>query len=113
MNLKKTKVARVCCAPDSSSCPESANSTQSVMTNLSSVEQSRPIAIGRLLKISEVEEITGMCRSSIYNRRREGDFVEPVQVGPRSVRYVETEIRGWMASRVRKQYAKGGRHEVR
>lgn len=112
MNLKKTKVARVCRAPDSNSCSELANGTQRLITSPSTVEQSRRFAVGRLLKMCEVEEITGMCRSSIYNRLREGDFVEPVQVGPRSIRYFEPEIREWVASRVRKQRAKGGSHEA-
>lgn len=63
--------------------------------------------VGRLLKMSEVVMLTGMCRSSIYNRLREGDFVRHVKVGPRSVRFPESEVRKWIDDRLLQRDAKG------
>ena len=36
----------------------------------------------RLLRRRQVEEITGMGRSSIYRLMQHGDFPPPVRVGP-------------------------------
>ena len=39
----------------------------------------------RLLRRRQVEEITGLSRSSIYRLMRKGDFPAPVKVGPAAV----------------------------
>ena len=53
----------------------------------------------RLLRRRQVEEITGMGRSSIYRLMQEGDFPPPVRVGPAAVRWKESDIMGWLESR--------------
>ena len=53
----------------------------------------------RLLRRRQVEEITGMRRSSIYRLMQSGDFPPPVRVGPAAVRWKESDITGWMESR--------------
>ena len=53
----------------------------------------------RLLRRREVEEITGLARSSLYRYMQEGDFPRPVRVGPAAVRWRASDITGWMASR--------------
>lgn len=63
--------------------------------------------VDRLLKMNEVIILTGMCRSSVYNRLRDGDFVPSVQVGPRSVRFPESEVRAWIAQRIEERNRKG------
>ena len=55
----------------------------------------------RLLKRREVEEITGLSRSSIYRLMREGQFPRPVKVGPAAVRWRESDIMSWLDSRPR------------
>ena len=40
----------------------------------------------RLLRRREVEEFTGMGRSSIYRLMQDGAFPRPVRVGPTAVR---------------------------
>lgn len=64
--------------------------------------------VDRLLRMSEVTMLTGMCRSSVYNRLRDGDFVPSVQVGPRSIRFPESEVRAWIAQRVEERDRKEG-----
>jgi prophage regulatory protein len=63
--------------------------------------------VDRLLKISEVVVLTGMCRSSVYNRLRDGDFVRCVKVGPRSIRFPESEVRAWIAKLLLERDTKG------
>lgn len=53
----------------------------------------------RLLRRRQVEEITGMSRSSIYKMMLEGDFPRPVRVGPMAVRWRASDIAAWMESR--------------
>ena len=53
----------------------------------------------RLLRRRQVEEITGMTRSSIYRLMHSGDFPPSVQVGPAAVRWKESDITGWLESR--------------
>ena len=53
----------------------------------------------RLLRRREVEEITGLARSSIYRQMDRGSFPRPVKVGPTAVRWRESDITEWIASR--------------
>ena len=53
----------------------------------------------RLLRRRQVEETTGMSRSSIYRLMQEGDFPPPVKVGIAGVRWRESDVTAWMESR--------------
>ena len=53
----------------------------------------------RLLRRRQVEEITGLSRSSIYRLMRNGDFPVPVRVGPSAVRWKASDISAWLESR--------------
>ena len=55
----------------------------------------------RLLRRMQVEEITGLSRSSIYRLMQTGEFPRPVRVSPAAVRWRETEITDWSESRPR------------
>lgn len=50
----------------------------------------------RLIDIDEVKRLTGMSRSWIYTRQ---DFPKRVKVGPKCVRWVESEVVAWIATR--------------
>ena len=53
----------------------------------------------RLLRRREVEQITGMGRSSIYRLMQAKEFPRPVRVGPAAVRWRASDITGWVESR--------------
>ncbi len=53
----------------------------------------------RLLRRREVEEITGLRRSSIYKYMKEGKFPQRVQVGRNAVRWRASDIAAWVESR--------------
>ena len=55
----------------------------------------------RLLRLREVLARCGLSRSTIYRKMREGSFPEPLKVGVRAVRWRESEIESWLASRPR------------
>ena len=55
----------------------------------------------RLLTRQEIEDITGLTRSTIYRLMRRGAFPEPRRIGLRAVRWPESEIEAWLADRPR------------
>lgn len=55
----------------------------------------------RLLRREEVETRCGLARSTIYRLMRDGTFPEPMQVGPRAVRWPQSEIENWLSERPR------------
>ena len=52
----------------------------------------------RLLRRSQVEEIAGLSRSSIYRRMQKGEFPRPVKIGSAAVRWKERDIVAWLES---------------
>ena len=48
--------------------------------------------IDRILRFPEVKSASGLKRSSIYNRIKEGLFPKPITLGPRMVGWRESEI---------------------
>ncbi len=55
--------------------------------------------IDRMLRREEVQQRTALSRSAIYRLMREGDFPLPRRVGQRAVRWRESELEAWLASR--------------
>ena len=55
--------------------------------------------IDRLLRRRQVEEITGLSRSSIYRLMRNGEFPPPVRIGTSAVRWKASHITKWVESR--------------
>ncbi|MGE0487476.1 MAG: helix-turn-helix transcriptional regulator [Gammaproteobacteria bacterium] len=53
-----------------------------------------------ILRLPAVIARTGLRRSSIYLRIKQGDF-RPVKLGPRAIGFLETEIDAWIEERGR------------
>lgn len=53
-----------------------------------------------ILRRPEVEHRTGLSRSTIYQRVKEGTFPAPIPLGPQSVGWVESEIQSFLANRI-------------
>lgn len=54
----------------------------------------------KFLRRKEVEDKTGLSRSTIYANMALGTFPKAVKIGHRAVAWLETEIDDWMLSRV-------------
>ena len=50
----------------------------------------------KLLRLNEVMELTGFCRSTIYKWMSKGDFPPNKQLGARSVAWLESDIIEWI-----------------
>ena len=54
-----------------------------------------------VLRLNEVQARTGLSRTTIYRKMREGSFPEPLKIGARAVGWPESEIEVWLAARPR------------
>lgn len=61
----------------------------------------------RILRLREVITRVGLCRASIYNLIRVGDFPAQIQLGLNSVGWIESEVQTWIDSRI-----KASRHQA-
>ncbi len=50
--------------------------------------------------------ITGLCRTSLYNHLKEGEFPEPVRLGARAVGWKESELAEWVNTRSKRTNTK-------
>jgi prophage regulatory protein len=55
---------------------------------------------GRLLRLPQVCDITGVKRSMIYQMEAERRFPRRIKIGVRAVAWLEAEVREWVAQRV-------------
>lgn len=56
----------------------------------------------RLLRLPDVEQLTGLRKSSIYaymGKERGCGFPVPVRIGARAVAWRESDVLGWISSR--------------
>ncbi|WP_232831066.1 helix-turn-helix transcriptional regulator [Peristeroidobacter agariperforans] len=61
------------------------------------VQPTTPI---RMLRLSQVAAITGLSKTKIYQLQIQGDFPMRVQLSPRRVAWVESEVQAWLAARI-------------
>jgi len=52
----------------------------------------------RLLRLPDVERLTSLKRSAIYNRINRGEFPQPLSISARCSVWRESEIVAWMAA---------------
>lgn len=53
----------------------------------------------KILRRPDVEDITGLGRSTIYDWMKKGEFPKPVKLGSRAVGWRESDIVAWLESR--------------
>jgi len=56
--------------------------------------------VQKFLRRDEVERVTGMPRSTIYDKMSKGEFPRAVKIGGRAVGWLETEIAQWQEARI-------------
>lgn len=56
-----------------------------------------------ILRRKQVEKRTGLSRSTIYLRIKEGTFPQPVNLGSRAVGWLENEIDAWLTEKLEKR----------
>ena len=53
----------------------------------------------RMLRVSEVLELAALSRASLYRRMADSGFPKPRRMGPRAVRWMESEVINWINER--------------
>jgi prophage regulatory protein len=56
----------------------------------------------RFIRRNQVQQITGLSRSSIYAMVADGTFPKQIKIGRRAVAWLEAEIDDWMHERISK-----------
>jgi prophage regulatory protein len=51
-----------------------------------------------LLRLSTVEAITGLGKSSIYSKLAKNEFPQPVRIGARCTRFRAGDVQAWLAA---------------
>lgn len=54
-----------------------------------------------ILRRPQVEQRTGLSRSSLYQYIKDGAFPRSISLGPRSVGWLESDVNAWIAERVK------------
>ena len=54
----------------------------------------------RFMRLPEVMQITGLKKTALYARIKEGAFPPPVPLGGHAVGWVADEVYGWARSRI-------------
>jgi len=52
------------------------------------------------MRLKEITEKTGLAKSTIYNLISQGKFPKQIDLGARSVGWVDTEIEEWLEEKV-------------
>lgn len=52
------------------------------------------------LRRPQVEARVGLKRATIYQRIKNGTFPKPINIGPRAVAWLESDIEQWQAAQV-------------
>ena len=56
--------------------------------------------MNRLLRLPDVEAVTGLKHTTIYKKMAEGGFPPRVRLGVRAVGWLESDIERWIQERV-------------
>ncbi|MES2356291.1 MAG: AlpA family transcriptional regulator [Pseudomonadota bacterium] len=54
----------------------------------------------KFLKLKDVKRLAGVSGSKIYTMVEAKQFPEPIKIGHRSVRWIEGEVRAWIADKI-------------
>ena len=55
-----------------------------------------------ILRLPQVRKITGLSRSTLYARIAQGTFPKQIQLGEKSVGWLDSEISEWLDEQIKK-----------
>lgn len=58
----------------------------------------------RFLRIADVMGVTGLPKSTIYLKIKNNQFPSQVQIGARSVAWVENEVQEWIKDNIHRRF---------
>jgi len=76
------------------------------------MSESTPPPVG-ILRRPQVEARTGLSRSTIYERMKQGTFPSPISLGTKAVGWIASEIDDWLDQRIKASRISGPRFNTR
>lgn len=64
------------------------------------ISPSTTVASVKILRLPQVCEVTGLCRSMIYQLEADLRFPQRVKIGVRAVGWLDNEVNAWLTRRV-------------
>ena len=58
-----------------------------------------------ILRLPAVQDRTGLSRSAVYGKVKEGVFPKPIKLDSRAVGWIESEISDWISQRIEQSRA--------
>ena len=58
--------------------------------------------MGKFLRLTDIKNITGLSRSTIYLMIKNGKFPNNVKIGARAVGWVDSDLQSWIEGRIAK-----------
>jgi prophage regulatory protein len=62
----------------------------------------------RILRLDQVQQVTGLGRSCIYQMQALNQFPQRIKIGVRAVGWIESEVQQWLARRIAQSRAANG-----
>ena len=84
--------------------PDGILGTQAVVLGVT--QDARQKMAETFLRRRQIEELTGLARSTIYDRIKAGTFPKPVKIGDRAVAWLKSDIDAWQSDCIAKGQAK-------
>ena len=57
----------------------------------------------KILRLPDVTNVTGLSRSSIYQKISDGEFPKQINLGAKSVGWIESDIQTWIEGKIKSQ----------
>ncbi len=54
----------------------------------------------RILRLPDVQEITGLKRTAIYDKMKIGEFPSSISLSERMVGWIESEVQAWLDDKI-------------
>lgn len=64
------------------------------------VDADAPRKLSRIVRLPEVKSLTGLSRSTLYDRMKVGSFPHTIPLGGRLVGWLESDVKTWIEGRI-------------
>jgi prophage regulatory protein len=64
--------------------------------------ETKPQAAPKIIRRKQVEARIGLSRTTIYQQLKDGTFPRPINLGPRAVGWIESEVDAWVDAHIQK-----------
>lgn len=63
----------------------------------------------KILRVDRVCEITGLPKSTLYHKVKNGEFPKPIKISERSSGFIANEVQEWIEQKIKVSRSHGGK----